>query len=188
MQQVASPILTLISLALSQGNSATLHKSLLPYDGFSSFWVSRLISYPPLPPGHLGLSCGEHTDYGLLTLLHTDGTPDSLEVKTRMGKWIGVQPIRGTFVVNVGDMMEVWTAGRWKSTLHRVVHRGTKRRVSAPFFLEPSWEAEVRPLPRISDIMDNALRRNYVGVSSYGGYLTGKVSGNFEFEGHGKEK
>lgn len=118
----------------------------------------------------------------MLTLLHTDGTPNSLEVKSRKtGGWINANPIKGCFVINVGDMMEVWTGGRWKSTLHRVVHRGDKRRVSAPFFLEPAWNARVELLEGVRlDVREEG--KEYKVVEKYGDYLIGKVSRNFEFE------
>lgn len=54
----------------------------------------------------------------------------------------------GCMVVNIGDMLEIWTNGLWKSTKHRVVHRAEKLRVSVPFFYEPRLESVVRPLEK----------------------------------------
>ena len=157
-----------------------------------SFWVMRAIGYPPLPKktstvegdSHSeeeeveeedqGVSCGAHTDYGCLTLLLADSTPGALQVQSRLQPhtWIPADPIEGTFVVNIGDMMERWTGGLWKSTLHRVVHRGEGYRVSVPFFFEPDFEARVGRL--------EGLRREEDGREVvYGEHLVGKVSGNF---------
>lgn len=101
----------------------------------SPFWCLRAIGYPPLPATSPGISCGAHTDYGCTTFLLADETRGALEVRDKQGGWIGVDPLKGAYVVNIGDMLEVWTNGLWKSTVHRVVHRGTGFRVSVPFFL-----------------------------------------------------
>ncbi len=114
-----------------------------------SFWGMRLIGYSPIPkPENIppeqnddGISCGAHTDYGCVTFLLQDSTKGALQVKSTSGDWINADPIRGAFVVNIGDMMERWTNGLWKSTVHRVVHRGEDFRVSVPFFYEPDFNA-----------------------------------------------
>ncbi|MCJ1254227.1 hypothetical protein MMC24_002041 [Lignoscripta atroalba] len=123
-----------------------------------------------------GVSCGAHTDYGCLTLLLADGTTGALQVQARDGSWINADPIEGAFVVNIGDMMERWTNGLWKSTLHRVVHRGQGYRVSVPFFFEPDFEARVRPLRECVDRTEGRERWKEV---QYGEHLVGKVKGNF---------
>ena len=114
----------------------------------TSFWGMRLIGYAPIPPSasedgpeETGISCGEHTDYGCVTLLLTDSTKGALQIKTSDNTWIHADPIPGAFVVNIGDMMERWTNGLWKSTTHKVVHRGDEFRVSVPFFYEPDFGA-----------------------------------------------
>lgn len=108
----------------------------------SSFWVMRCIGYPSLPASAGGISCGAHKDYGCWTLLHADQTEGALQVFVRdeedgdceeggaRGYWIGADPRPGSFVVNVGEMWEIWSAGVYRSTLHRVIHRGPNYRVS----------------------------------------------------------
>ena len=168
-----------------------------------SWWVMRAIGYPPLPPpppprpsatssaaageekedkdgdGDEGsLSCGAHTDYGCLTLLLADPTPGALQVQSpsEPGTWINADPIPGAFVVNIGDMMERWTNGLYKSTRHRVVHRAENFRVSVPFFFEPDFDALVEPLGECVRACGGA--RRFGGVR-YGEHLLGKVRGNF---------
>eukprot|EP00435_Cladocopium_sp_Y103_P062260 s92_g23.t2 len=85
-----------------------------------SFWCVRVIGYPALHRDQLNLSCGEHTDYGCWTILAQDQTPDALEVQLPGGHWEKVQPRPGAFVVNLGDMLSVWTRGRYVATRHRV--------------------------------------------------------------------
>ena len=91
---------------------------------------------------------GEHTDYGALTVLYTDGNW-GLEVKTPDGQWHAVPAVPGSYIVNLADMMTVWTNNRWRSSLHRVVcpdDMGTER-VSVPLFFNPSLDALVQSVP-----------------------------------------
>jgi isopenicillin N synthase-like dioxygenase len=110
--------------------------------------VLRLLHYPPQPEraeaGQIG--AGEHTDYGNVTLLLTDGVA-GLEVKTRRGDWISAPSIPGTFVCNIGDCLMRWTNDVYVSTPHRVLNRGGKERYSVAFFLDPNPDAEVACLP-----------------------------------------
>ena len=63
---------------------------------------------------------GAHTDYGSLTILLPQANTSGLQIMKK-NSWIDVPAIKGCFVINIGDLMELWTAGRWVSTLHRVV-------------------------------------------------------------------
>lgn len=149
-----------------------------------SFWGMRLIGYAPIPDPSSskqvnddgGISCGEHTDYGCVTLLLTDSTKGALQVKSTSGSWINADPIPGAFVVNIGDMMERWTNGLWRSTTHRVVHRGDEFRVSVPFFYEPDFGATIQPLATCIDRTGGVARYSDV---IYGQHLISKVSKNF---------
>ncbi|KAI4684469.1 uncharacterized protein J4E84_006459 [Alternaria hordeiaustralica] len=150
-----------------------------------SFWVMRMIGYPPLTTPISGdenidqFSCGAHTDYGCVTLLLTDPTPSSLQVLLKDGTtWLNADPLPGAFVVNIGDMIERWTNGLWKSTKHRVIHRGERYRVSVPFFYEPNFEAWVEPLGKC--VKRTGGKGGY-GKGRYGDHLLGKVSGNFYY-------
>eukprot|EP00899_Mesostigma_viride_P014331 jgi/Mesvir1/2289/Mv19327-RA.1 len=99
------------------------------------------------------LGAGAHSDYGMLTLLLTDDIPGLQiymgprdDAQYKQG-WIDVPPRRGLFVVNLGDMLERWSNGIFKSTLHRVVNISGRERYSIPFFFEPNFEAVVECLP-----------------------------------------
>lgn len=87
-------------------------------------------------------AAGEHTDYGMITLLLTDQTP-GLQVLSKAGQWIDVPHKKGAFVVNLGDMLERWSNGLFRSTPHRVLMRGDSERYSIPFFYEPTFDARV---------------------------------------------
>ncbi|MGR3711295.1 MAG: isopenicillin N synthase family dioxygenase [Alterinioella nitratireducens] len=102
--------------------------------------------YPARPTwaGDKDFGIAAHTDYGCLTLLATDGAP-GLEAQLRDGTWAAVQAPIGDYVVNFGEMLEMWTGGRVKATPHRV--RGTKdERISIPLFFNPNFEANVAPI------------------------------------------
>lgn len=117
--------------------------------GHTSFL--RLNRYPALPRP-LGdtqrpYGVGEHTDAGALTVLLTDGRP-GLEV-CRGGRWHPVQPVPGAVIVNIGDIVQVWSNDRYRAALHRVVASPLHERFSAAFFLNPSYETRYAPLPSV---------------------------------------
>jgi isopenicillin N synthase-like dioxygenase len=101
--------------------------------------------YPPRPnwAGDQDFGIAAHTDYGCLTLLALDGTP-GLEVLGPDGTWIPVTVQPGTFVINFGEMLQMWTQSRVKATLHRVVG-GPEERISVPLFFNPSYDTDVAP-------------------------------------------
>jgi hypothetical protein len=79
----------------------------------------RLISYHPTHSPHTGNRCKEHSDYGTITLLSTDGV-SGLELFTEGGTWMPVPYVPGALVVNVGSLLSGWTKGALRATLHRV--------------------------------------------------------------------
>jgi isopenicillin N synthase-like dioxygenase len=88
---------------------------------------------------------GEHTDAGALTILLQDGQP-GLEVQ-RDGRWHLVQPRHDALVVNIGDIVQVWSNDEYRAAPHRVLTNSTADRFSIPFFLNPSYETSYEPLP-----------------------------------------
>ena len=101
--------------------------------------------YPPRPAdaGSADYGIAPHTDYGCLTLLATDGSP-GLEIQTRKNDWIPVSVKPGTFVINFGEMLQIWTGGRVVATPHRVVG-GPGERLSIPFFFNPRHDVNIAP-------------------------------------------
>jgi isopenicillin N synthase-like dioxygenase len=105
----------------------------------------RLLHYPPQPRDAEALGVEAHTDTGAFTVLLQDDA-GGLEVKNRAGAWIAAPPIPGTFVINIADMMQRWTNGRFVSTPHRVANRTGADRISVPFFANPDYSATIAPL------------------------------------------
>jgi isopenicillin N synthase-like dioxygenase len=174
-------------LALSLGLQASYFRRQFTDDPTILF---RIFHYPPLArePAMLW-SVGEHTDYGLLTILRQDEN-GGLQVQSQ-GSWIEAPPIADTFVCNIGDMLDRMTGGLYRSTPHRVSNRGTRGRLSFPFFFDPNWDAEVKPIFPDRLVADDRNQR-WDGTSlqelsgTYGEYLLGKVSKVFP-ELSGKE-
>jgi isopenicillin N synthase-like dioxygenase len=146
----------------------------------------RIFHYPPEPAGGDRSEWGvaEHTDYGLLTLLHQDES-GGLEVRDADGAWTTVPPIEGALVCNLGDMLERMSSGRYRSTPHRVRSPGDRHRISCPFFFDPSWDATVPPLPLAEDdrpAEPRGAHDRWDGASvfewdgTYGAYLSAKVA------------
>ncbi len=117
----------------------------------------RVAGAPDPQPGQTRM--GAHSDYGVLTVLFADDVP-GLQV-FRSGRWHGVEVPRGTFICNLGDMIERWTNRRWTSTLHRVVPPardaiGPVRRRSIARFLDCPPDLVVECIPTCTSAEDPA--------------------------------
>lgn len=120
--------------------------------------VLRMNNYA-LPPGDVTLDgdltgMGEHTDYGIVTVLWADRVR-GLQVLGADGGWHEVMPADGALLINLGDLMARWTNERWLSTLHRVkppiVDGRIERRRSAAFFHDGNIDALIETLPTCRD-------------------------------------
>lgn len=141
-------------LGLARRLSEAIARSLdLPPDYFTRMQrhpitVQRLLHYPAqegeIREDEIGI--GAHTDYGFLTILSQDAN-GGLQVRNRAGEWVDAPPVEGTFVVNIGDMVQTLTNDRYQSTLHRVVNTSGRERYSLPFFLDLDFDAVVEPVP-----------------------------------------
>lgn len=105
----------------------------------------RMNYYPrcPRPAEHMCIS--PHTDAGALTVL-SQSNVQSLQVE-KDGEWFDVPPVEGAFVINTGDVMQVWSNGLYKAPLHRVIAHEDKERYSSPFFLNPNYDCDYAPIP-----------------------------------------
>ncbi|MGH8180255.1 MAG: isopenicillin N synthase family dioxygenase [Steroidobacteraceae bacterium] len=155
----------------------------------------RLIRYPPRDPAELArvqdpavrvefhgerryLVGAPHTDSGFVTLLAQDGVA-GLQARLRAGEWVDVPPLEGTLVVNFGQVLEQWTAGRIRATEHRVLDCG-RERFSIPFFYEARADAIIAPLP--------GDRADLFTPFEYGDFLWQRMTSFVEFRGMERER
>lgn len=140
----------------------------------------RIFLYPSHPvPGGIDAryGVGEHTDYGMLTLLRQDDV-GGLEVRTQNG-WVDAPPIADSFVCNIGDMLDRMTGGYYRSTPHRVrINDSGRDRFSFPLFFDPNFDARIEPI-RTPVVDDASSRWDGTSVHAFGGtygdYVLGKV-------------
>jgi isopenicillin N synthase-like dioxygenase len=129
--------------ALALGLDREFFKSMFS-DGSS---MLKLNHYPPQDsPEHIGeIGVTAHSDSGGYTILWQDDV-GGLEVMNKSGEWVAAPPIEDTYVVNLGDLMQIWTNGRFSSTPHRVINRSGTDRYSIPSFTNPAYDSIVKPL------------------------------------------
>jgi len=107
----------------------------------------KLNHYPPQdePERENEIGVVPHSDSGGFTILWQDAN-GGLEIQSKSGEWVGAPPIPDTYVINLGNIMQIWTNGHFSSTPHRVINRGGKDRYSIPLFVNPNRDAVIEPL------------------------------------------
>ncbi|RFU32381.1 hypothetical protein B7463_g3977, partial [Scytalidium lignicola] len=127
----------------------------LPYadDIFEEFMLEpvanvRLLHYPPqTSKDERQLGAGAHTDFGCITLLLQQPDTTGLEVLyPPTNSWIPVPAVADRFIVNIGDLLDKWTGGHYRSALHRVINFGETDRYSVPFFYSGNLATRLMPL------------------------------------------
>ncbi|MFE0015850.1 isopenicillin N synthase family dioxygenase [Mesorhizobium sp. NPDC059054] len=173
MEDLAARIMRVFAVALD-----------LPEDYFQSMIdrpisALRALNYPETdtPPLAGQLRAGAHTDYGSLTILLPQPGSGGLQIFTPEADWREVPPVEGAFVINIGDLMALWTNDRWVSTLHRVINPDigamkSSRRQSLAFFHQPNWHQEISC---IDTCLEPGEAPRYQPVQS-GPYLMGKFN------------
>ncbi|KAM3698805.1 hypothetical protein ACB094_06G217600 [Castanea mollissima] len=121
--------------------------------------------YPPCPQPDLTYGLPGHSDPNAITILLQDDVP-GLQV-LRNGKWVAVSPIPSTFIVNIGDQIQVLSNDRYKSVLHRAVVNCDKERISIPTFYCPSPDAMIGPAPQLTDTDSFTHYRNFAYSEYY---------------------
>ena len=128
--------------------------------------IQRILHYPPqfgeITQEEIG--AGAHTDYGFLTILAQDDI-GGLQVQNAAREWVSVPPVEDTFVFNIGDFLQTFTNGRYRSTLHRVVNTAGVDRYSVAFFMDLDFDAVVEPVPTV---------RHPEADKNYPAYVCGK--------------
>ncbi len=177
MHAVALELVSALGEAL--GSTADLRA---PFAEHTSFL--RLNYYPTCPDpapadaeftpaeGQLGIS--HLTDAGAVTVLLQDAQP-GLQVY-RNDRWHLVDPLADAFIINIGDIVQVWSNDRYRAPLHRVLANGDVDRVSIPYFLNPAYDYDYAPLT------DGAPRYRPI---NWGEFREGRMAG--DYADHGQE-
>jgi len=121
-----------------------------PADYFEQYMTTpvcthRMLHYFPLEDFAREIGTGEHTDYGLITILKQDTVGGLQVLNAKDRQWVHALPVEDAYVVNIGDMMARWTGHYFKSTVHRVVNCRPVERFSSPYFVEPNMETRIVP-------------------------------------------
>jgi isopenicillin N synthase-like dioxygenase len=151
-------------IAQSLGRPADHFRSRYTKDPFTLF---RVFNYPPGDGTDWGV--GEHTDYGLLTILKQQ----TAGLQVRIDDWIDVPVEENTFVCNIGDMLDRLTGGEYRSTPHRVVGARDRDRLSWPFFFDPGFDVPFSAIGLTRETWDGVSPYAFDGT--YGEWLVAKV-------------
>ncbi|TVT97809.1 hypothetical protein EJB05_56920 [Eragrostis curvula] len=136
----------------------------------------RLNHYPPCPSPDLALGVGRHKDAGALTILYQDDT-GGLDVRRRSdGEWVRVKPVPNSFIINVGDLIQVWSNDRYESAEHRVSVNSAKERFSMPYFFNPASYTMVEPLEELVSEENPARYDAY----NWGEFFSTRKNSNFK--------
>ncbi|XP_021825497.1 protein SRG1-like isoform X2 [Prunus avium] len=173
VKRVGDELLRSLSLTLGMEKDALLklHQEVVQ--------VLRVNYYPTchMPDNVLGLS--PHSDTGTITILMQEDNVTGLQIR-KGGEWVPVKPIPNALVVNVGDVIEILSNGKYKSIEHRAVTTETKARISYASFLLPHLDVEVEPFDHIVEALGS---RRYKKVK-YGDYLGSSFKGKLKGKEH----
>ncbi|KAJ0077058.1 hypothetical protein Patl1_36236 [Pistacia atlantica] len=148
------------------------------FQGFFKDQTSRirLNHYPPCPAPHLALGVGRHKDSGALIILAQDDV-GGLEVKRKSdGEWIRVKPTPDAYIINVGDIIQVWSNEAYESVEHRVMVNSERERFSIPYVLNPAHYTNVKPLDELINELNPAKYRAY----NWGKFFATRKLSNFK--------
>lgn len=172
MKKLCFKLLELISLSLGMEADRLINGF---FEDHTSF--IRLNHYPPCPIPNLALGVGRHKDAGVLTVLAQDDV-GGLEVKRKTdGEWILVKPNPDAYIINVGDIVQVWSNDRYESVEHRVKVNSEKERFSIPFFLNPAHYTWVEPLKEMTNQQNNPAKYK---AYNWGKFFATRKQSNFK--------
>ncbi|KAK6932275.1 Non-hem dioxygenase N-terminal domain [Dillenia turbinata] len=126
----------------------------------------RMTYYPPCPQPERVLGFSPHSDATGITILLQVNQVDGLQLK-KDGIWIPLQPLQGSFVVNIGDILEIISNGVYKSIEHKVTANSEKERISIATFFNPKYELEFGPAtsflnPKTPPLFKRVTTENYL--------------------------
>lgn len=170
VEKLGYRLLKLVSLSLG-----------LPANRLNGYFIDqtslcRINHYPPCPNPNLALGVGRHKDFSALTVLAQDDV-GGLEIRRKSdGEWIPVKPIPDAFIVNVGDIIQVWSNDTYESVEHRVVVNTEKERFSIPVLLLPAHHVNIEPLEELLNEQNPAKYQRY----NWGKFYASRIRGDYK--------
>ncbi|KAG0597869.1 hypothetical protein M758_12G026800 [Ceratodon purpureus] len=131
--------------------------------------------YPPCPQPELVLGIMPHADTSFVTVLQQDETP-GLEIE-KDGQWILVPPVKDAFVVNIGDLLQIVSNGKYRSVMHRVLVNNTVGRYSFPNFFMPPKETVIQPVKELLSETNPPLYRSLKFAEYISGFYVKPLTG-----------
>ncbi|KAK2976646.1 hypothetical protein RJ640_008182 [Escallonia rubra] len=170
MEKLSFKLMELISMSLG-----------LPRQRLNGFFkdhtsMGRLIHCPPCPTPQLALGTHEHTDVGALTILSQDDAGGLEAQRTFDGEWVPVKYVPNAYVINIGDMLEVWSNKKYVSLVHRAKVNSERERFSIPFFFNPAYYVGMEPIEELTNEQNPAKYRAF----NWGRYYGSRKYGNFK--------
>ncbi|XP_059658502.1 protein DOWNY MILDEW RESISTANCE 6-like [Cornus florida] len=143
--------------------------------GLDSYYIEKSLGedfqvigsnyYAPCPGPHRTLGIPEHSDHGGLTVLMQNDV-DGLQVE-HDGEWVSVGIVPGSFVINIGDYMEILSNGRYKTLKHRGVTSAQRTRISIAVGNGPGLTSIVAPASPLLDEKSEIKYPNHVTYKEY---------------------
>ncbi|KAK2975760.1 hypothetical protein RJ640_006847 [Escallonia rubra] len=138
--------------------------------------MGRIIHCPPCAVSRPALGTHQHTDVGALTVLSQDDVGGLEVLRKADGEWVQVTYVPDAYVVNVGDMLEVWSNQKYESLQHRAMANSDRERFSVPFFFNPALYVVVEPLEELTNEQTPAK----YNALNWGKYYSSRKYGNFK--------
>ncbi|RKP09742.1 hypothetical protein THASP1DRAFT_28454 [Thamnocephalis sphaerospora] len=138
------------SLGLGDASQKRMHKT-APHVSFNGY---KALTKAQMEEGEHNLAA--HIDPGCIAILTQDSDSVSLQIQDKDGKWCGVKPIPGSFIINIGGALSRLTGGQYVDVLHRVIHRSEKPRISIVVFINPLFDITIEPFTECAEKADPA--------------------------------
>jgi len=177
-ERIAGTLLAAIARALSAPADMLVEAFKPSHTSFLRLNFYPVCAEPEAPAGveaaqtgHLGIN--HHTDAGALTVLMQDNV-NSLQVR-HADRWHTITPQHESLIINIGDVVQVWSNDRYCAPLHRVLANRTQERYSAAYFYNPAASAIYAPLPGMGEPVYEAI--------NWGAFRTARAAGDYENAG-----
>lgn len=164
MRGLAYQLLILLLKALDDISEQEIKQ--LAASTYESQGALQLNSYPPCPNPTRAIGLPQHTDTMLLTILNQTQTPGLQVHRDGLG-WITVAPVTGALVVNIGDLLHIYSNAKYRSAYHRVIVNEKVHRISVAYFYGAQTDSQVEPLSKLQSPLYRSLSvKDYISIKA----------------------